>query len=386
MLDNLLKQLVLIALCLVCMGLFSNIFSNIITDAFNGKSPADFPNYYFAGKRLYEGRDVYSPLDMEVKEAFGWKYDVYPADTPILLCLTSPLSFLPYEAAWFVLAGFSIITLTFSIQVLARELQLTRQASLVLCCLALASSPFLFLLKRNHVETVLLLLGVLGWKALRNNQHKLSGVLWGTAAALKLFPLIWLVRIPKNNTDKQILAYGASTFLALSILGCYLLGEDNSYNFFSEILPLSSRWYGVAGNYSLMSLSVALLGSSSGIILGAILTIVALIAFVFLLIKLKPNNDTIFILSTCFALLISPLSWLNYFILLFPALIILAQRIDFTNRALRITFLLICLVVWNWPSYISTGSPVLTVLVSSMPTFGVMGLVAFIYYTTKLTH
>ena len=32
---------------------------------------ADFPNYYFGGERLLDGRAVYEPLEAEIEESFG---------------------------------------------------------------------------------------------------------------------------------------------------------------------------------------------------------------------------------------------------------------------------------------------------------------------------
>lgn len=364
-----------LSLCIFSLLLFGFLTSSIVTEAFNGTSPTDFPNYYFAGKRFFEDRPIYSPLASEVRETLGWKYDVYPADPPINLILLSPLSLLNYQSAWLLLAGLSTILLVVSIYLVSKTLNFDRLSSITFCCLALGSSPFLFLLKRNHMESIILFLGVLGWIAARKSFNKFAGALWGLAAALKLFPLIWVASFINNKKHRDIFFAGVLTFLVFSIFGAFEVGFANTEEFIYEIIPQSSRWYGVAGNYSLLSLAIALFGPSFGNIVGWILASALLAIFAVIVLLKKLNIDSLFALSTCVALLVSPLSWLNYLILIFPVLLMTARKINFTIQTERLAFLAIALTLWNWPSFIDTGINELNVLISSLPTFALCGLI-----------
>src|SRR5512135_2502170 len=80
-----------------------------IPECFDGTSPADFPNYYFAGLRLFEDRPIYADLHDEVQKSLGWDYNLYPEDVPFAIVALSPLSLLAYKPAWWALAIFSLV-------------------------------------------------------------------------------------------------------------------------------------------------------------------------------------------------------------------------------------------------------------------------------------
>ena len=148
---------------------------------------------------------------------------------------------------------------------------------------------------------------------------------------------------------------------------------SNTQQFINDIIPLSARWYGVVGNYSVLSLCVALWGLGLGKIIGWVLSGAILVIFFFIVGKKKLSIDVAFSISTCIALLVSPLSWLNYLILIFPVLLMTSRQIDWNSRPRRLAFLGLIIIFWNWPSYVELISPSATIVASSMP-MGARGL------------
>ena len=120
---------------------------------------------------------------------------------------------------------------------------------------------------------------------------------------------------------------------ALLLLSGLLIGREATHDFIFQTLPSSQLWYGKVGNYSLLSFGAAF-GSN---LLGWSLSI---LAFILLVQKSfwRKNPDDLFVKSMCFALILSPLSWLNYQVLLLPGLLILFQELPKASSRLRLRF------------------------------------------------
>ena len=73
--------------------LFAVFFATEAPKSLGGEALPDFPNYYFGGERLFDGRPVYGSLEEEIEERFGVAgYDAYPADPPPTVVLVAPLA------------------------------------------------------------------------------------------------------------------------------------------------------------------------------------------------------------------------------------------------------------------------------------------------------
>jgi hypothetical protein len=342
--------------------LSSVFFLNEIPKALDGRSPEDFPNYYFASKRILENRPVYDFLAEEVAETLGWESRVYPADTPFTLALLSPLSLLEYKQAWWLFFISSILLGLTCCWLVARELRYSTSAQVALPFVFLSSAPFLFLLKRNHMEMWVLLFAVLGWKALRNSQTGLGSIYWALASALKLFPLFWLASLVHKLGIKRLMP-AVAAIIFFGMIGLLAVGAENSVAFVFEVIPRSQLWYGVVANYSIVSVATALGAAPIGWILS-----IALGCLIFWPRLWRGSYDQLFINAVCISLLISPLSWMNYQILLMPCLLILAKQLPLEQKSIRYLFFPTAILLWGWPSLVMTGNQTLTVLISSLPT------------------
>ncbi len=329
----------------------------------------DFPNYYLGGERLFEGRPVYGPLETEVEQRFGVAgYDAYPADPPPTVILVAPLSLLPYDTAWLLLAGLSVVILLTVVYLTARELGFPPELGLVLAGAALITTSFRFLIIRNHVESLVLLLGFLGWRALRRRNSEAAGVWWGLATALKLFPGMWLIGLARRRTRVGMVT-GAATVVVVGMASLAVLGWSNVADFATEVVGSSTRWYGALGNYSLLSFGTAL----SSVTLGWVLTGLGAAVLVPLYVRHAVGPDQVWVAGTAAALLLSPLSWLNYLVLAIPAVIIVGARLDVRVSADRWWLFGLVASLGFWGPVVF-GAELPSVIVSFVPTYGLVAL------------
>ena len=371
------KKWMFLAVAALALTAFGVFFALEAPKSLNGAALPDFPNYYLGGERLFEGRPVYGPLEAEVEERFGVSgYDAYPADPPPTVLLVAPLSLLPYDTAWLVLAGVSVLIVFLVTFLTAREVGFPAEFGLALAGLALVTTSFRFLLIRNHIESLILLFGFLGWVALRRQRAEAAGVWWGVATALKLFPGMWLIGLVKRETRVGTVS-GIATAAVLGIVSLGLLGWSNVADFVTQVIGSSSRWYGALGNYSLLSFGTAL----SSVTLGWVFAGVGAAILVPLYIKRAVRPDQVWVAGTAVALLLSPLSWLNYLVLAVPALVIVGSRLDVRVSIDRWLLLGLVASLGFWgPVVFSAELP--SILVSFVPTYGLVAL--FVVAITRL--
>jgi hypothetical protein len=358
-----------VAIAVVAVVLFGLFFAREAPKSLDGTALPDFPNYYFGGERLFDGRPVYGSLEAEVEERFGVSgYDAYPADPPPTVALLAPLSLLPYDSAWLLLAGVSIAIVLVVVFLTARELELSTEIGVALASVALLTTSFRFLVARNHVESLVLLLGFLGWRALRRRGAEAAGVWWGLATALKLFPGMWLIGLIRRQTRVGLVT-GAATVVVIGMVSLAVLGWSNVADFATDVVGSSTRWYGALGNYSLLSFGTAL----SSTTLGWVLTGLGAAILVPLYLRFAVRPDQVWVAGTAAALLLSPLSWLNYLVLAIPAVVIVGARLNLKAMADRWWLLGLVASLGFWGPVV-LGAKLPSVVVSFVPTYGLVAL------------
>ncbi len=165
------------------------------------------------------------------------------------------------------------------------------------------------------------------------------------------------------------MAAGIFTVGLIGLISLLVIGWGNAVDFVTQVLGASRRWYGTLGNYSLLSFGTALVGTWFGWVLVAVGAVLLVPRYL-----VGANSpEQVWVAGTAAALLLSPLSWLNYLILAIPALVVLASRLDL--RIARDRWLLLLLVAslgfWG-PVVLAAELP--SVLVSFVPTYGLIGL------------
>lgn len=324
----------------------------------------DFPNYYFAGKRLLDGVPVYGHLEQDVAQTLGVEgYRAYASDTPLAVLALTPVALLSYQISWWCFIALSVVLFFFAITLWLDAYNFSPEVRMLLLSMSYLSQPFLFLLKKNHFEALLLLLFVCGLRAYKRNQLTLGTLWWGLAAGLKLFPAVWFLALPKQRMTKR-LCIGSFTVLLSLCIGWLCLGTKNILDFFVITLPLSSMWQGTVGNYSIISLCTALGLESFGYPL-------LIFCGVAMILRWRDSRTTMSVTAlSAAALLLAPLCWLNYFILLLPACIdaVYHHSLERTPRTLLRVIILVLILFY--PPSIALESLAISVIFSFVPLYG----------------
>jgi hypothetical protein len=205
---------------------------------------SDFPNYYLVA-RLY--RAGY-PLDrvyewiwlQREKDHQGMDQGVItfvPLTLPSAL-VVAPLSSLSPLAAKRCWLFVNVLFLFFTAWLLTRCTSLSRVRVALLMSLAFVALRNNFLLGQMHV-LVLLLITLAAWLYFRKS-HFLSGISLAAAAALKLYPGLFLLFFIFKRQWRAAAGLVAG-LLGSALLSLYLFGRDSCLVFVREILPAALR-------------------------------------------------------------------------------------------------------------------------------------------------
>ena len=323
----------------------------------------DFPNYYFAGKRFMEGIPVYGPLEQDVSHTLGLQgYKAYASDPPFTVLALTPVVLLSYLVSWWCFIALSVVLFFFAITLWLDEYNFSPTARMLLISMSYLSQPFLFLLKKNHFESILLLLFVCGLRAYKRKSIVMSSVYWGLAAGLKLFPTVWFIALPNRSLTKRLF-FGCSILLLSLLIGWVFLGTRNVSEFFSVTLPLSPIWQGTIGNYSIISLCTAIGITQWGYPM-------LILAGLAVLLRWRNAHTRVDIAAlSASALLLAPLCWLNYFILLLPACIDAVYQYSMLRTQKTLLHVIMLVLTLFYPPSIELASPIASVLCSFIPLY-----------------
>ena len=361
-------------LTVVAIALFALWYSATVDgvlDPVEAEDAADFPNYYFGGERLLDGRPIYDELGTEVAALTGLDgYDTYPADPPSTIVAFTPISLLPYRTAWVMWSVVSIGLIVGSVYAFARSLHFARAWAVALAAGSLLTVPARFLIQRNHMEALILAAGVLAWRAVRRRDDGGAGLWFGVATAIKLFPGVWLLGLMRRAPRQAV--RGFAVVAGVLLAGMLVVGWSNTTDFL-DVIGRSRRWYGTLGNYSLISLGSALADPWLGFVLAGIAVLVLGPRYW----AASVNGEKSWLLGITLALLLSPLSWLNYLILMVPVVIWVGCRADLSSPVGRISLVALTGGTLFWGPVV-LDTELASVLVSYVPTYALVALFVII--------
>lgn len=366
---------------LIALTYFTFNIHKFSLEALNGVDPYDFPNYYFSGIRLFEQRPIYDLLTQELMSSLGWVYNAYMADPPFTVVLLSPLALMDYSSAWLIFLALSIFSIVIGIIFLLRDLRFKSPQIFLLTSIVLASQSSLYLFKRNHIESLIFLGLCLCIINLRHQRYQLASLLIGCVSAIKLFPAFLLVMMIQK-LGRRYVAAGFLLMATLSLVGITIcdygdLAFSNSRRYLDEVLGRSEQWLGTVGNFSLRSFLVAFGDDPHSISSSYVALLILVVATAFRTAISKTSSlSTCLLTGTASALLLSPLAWLNYLVLLVPGALYFYDQHHGSDpqRANRVA-LLVGLTIY-WPTYIDAGQSEITKLISLFPTIILLWLVA----------
>jgi len=336
------------AALLVCLIVIALLVFREGDRRIDGNPPEDFIQYYVQSIRLLNGTTVYNSraLHEEIEKKLGWEYAELPAaNPPAFLLFSLPFSFMPYPFAWWSLACFSMLAVFFTSLLVGKACGLTSSQSVFFGGSALCTFPVVALVILNHVESILLVFLVLGWLAFKKDRYDLGFVLWGIAAALKLFPAVYLFPFISAQYKRMGLK-GFLVALLVTVLGAAVVGWNQTFVYITEVIPTSRNFYPSFGNNSLVAAGTALASP----LLGWILEILGGSLVAILMLKKPGGIDRIWVTGTAGSLLLSPLSWSYYFILVPPVLIVLSRHLAWNRIQDRLLMYTLVLSLLLWPS------------------------------------
>lgn len=338
----------------------------------NPRSLNDFVQEWTSARNYFTGRDIY--LDMRESVPLYLKIDGElllrdNAHPPAAVLVSLPLGKLPYARALKIWNWLSMAALGASLLILFSELK--RGWSpwywLPVLTLLLTSNCLAQQQLQGQLNLLLLLLLTCAWVGVRHEHSWWAGGLIGAAAAIKLFPaflgLYFLMR-----RDWRGVAGCAIGFAAVNGAAAGVLGVESFRAYFLEVVPrVGGEFQDYWSNASINGFYRKLLDGGSGHVtplieaswLAAVLTGVGALAITADSARRVLRADSAerreLALAGCMVamMLVSPISWDHYFLMLVPALCLIwrAQPAVGWRRPLLLALLLLLFTLrprWLW--------------------------------------
>ncbi len=279
----------------------------------------DFDTFWRSAEALWEGRNIY---DTE-----AWLWNMNP---PFWTLLISPLGLLEPLAAYQVFVLITLLMSAGSLVWMAYELRLRAAWTILGVGMLLLSSPLLDTLRLGQIYSVLALGLVAAWVADRHDKPLLSGCALGLVVAVKpsLAPvLLW----PLVRRQWGMLGASLASGAAATLVGLIVAGPEATLDWVRLMASVPSDGYWE--NASLPGAAARLFGENGYVepvatlpwaepaakVLGG--GIVVLTA-----VKARQDPEMGFWALVAASLLVSPIAWYRYLVLLGPGILLLLAR------------------------------------------------------------
>jgi glycosyl transferase family 87 len=272
----------------------------------------DLTCYWGGAQRLASGSGLYLPQNLDGPFQHGAPA-VY-VYAPPLAVLLAPATALPFDVV-----ALGWLALHLAALVLACALMPVRvPIRLAVFAAAAFSSPLLVDLNLGNVSTFVLLVAVVGWRWL-DRPHAAVTLAAGMAIRPQLAVLLiwWLLR-----RKLRLAAYTFATGAVIVLATLPFVGVQSYLDFIRVVR--NDQVAGVVHNGSLESAAM-LLGLSGPVptlafFAGALVAIVAIVA------SLRRDAEVSYAVTACASLLLTPLLWGHYLLVLLIPAALLAQR------------------------------------------------------------
>jgi hypothetical protein len=268
-----------------------------------------------------------------------------PHPPPVAL-ISLPLGLLGYQPAAVVWAVLELGCIGVAVYLILRWLGLRPGVGLtiLITLLALGWTSFRDEVAIGQLMTLLLLLLIGAWLALRSGKDVLGGILLGCVIALKLMAWPVCIYLVLRRSWRAALAAGAAAFLANLGAGI-LMGFDRVLYYYREVSSIVSPLYRAhEANFSMWTVGWRVFdGTGSPVLFGfeasplveapdlapyVSLAMPLLLLGVGLALALRVRSfDTAFGILVCVSLLVNPVSWHHYLILALVPLVIVGRRL-----------------------------------------------------------
>jgi len=368
----------------------------------------DFFQDWASARNFFDGLPVYENHHLTVERYLGlttrtdgaarveYEFNAHP---PAAVFLALPLARLDYPDATLVWNLISLGAFALSAYLVVRHLPLRFgvTAMVPLITLSLICSPFRQQCAQGQLGFILLLLVVGAWAAAKTGRWYGAGILLGLAAAIKLFPAFLLLYFCLTRRWK-VVASAVLTFVVISAVSLGVLGPGAYRTYVNEVLPsvevLRSNWI----NASLPGLWSKLFNPAAGqhvealwqcpvlaqtLTLVSCLLIIAAFGWITLKARTDVEHDHSFALAVTAMLLVSPITWDHYLVLLLLPIAVTWSRLP-PSFLSRTWFLAVLIALMVEPTLLydaipggyeaGLANPIQTLTLLSVQCYGLFGL------------
>ncbi len=336
----------------------------------------DTLTYYLMAKAISLGESPYQPLNVMALRYFGiTQFMPHPAPcTPFLAVMSVPLLVFPVEKAYIAWFCFEMLCLLFIASMLPVLIKgkYDWKLSTLFFLILLGWYPVMVDLLNGQLTLLLTGILVIALLAWRKDKRILTGALIGLTIAIKMYtwPLLLYYAIKR---DWKTFLSGCITTAGLNIFALGVIGWGPFTDYYLHVtMQVSAVYHARLKNYSLWSIGYRLfegagLNSGDSINVKPLLDlprlapyVSAAIAGLFLvagiLWAIKTKDKAIaFSILLCTALLVSPITWDHYYLMLIICLVILGSQLsrqDFPPWS-TVTFAVITFMLFVFNEYIS---------------------------------
>jgi hypothetical protein len=366
----------------------------------------DFFQDWASAKNLTEGLHIYENHNVTVERYLGHPPTVidiaYNAHPPPSVFLALPFASLDYPDATLIWNILSLAAFCLSFCIVAHHLSLSLgiKASVPFITLCLIFDPFRSQCSQGQLGFVILLLLIGSWSATKRGRPLGAGFLLGIAIAVKLFPAFLLLYYFIERRWKTLIA-GVLSFILVSLLTLLSLGFETYRTYFDVVLPTVEKFRSHWINQSLPGLWIKLFDPETdkehiealfrSPILATVLALLSSLLVIAVLVwairkaRTEPEKDHAFGLSILAMLLVSPITWNHYLVLLLLPLMTVWSRLH-PGFAWRASFLVILVALGIDPSLlykaipgrfgVGMANPLHTFTILSVQFYGLIGLFA----------
>jgi hypothetical protein len=374
------------------------------------RSPGvDFFQDWASARNYYAGSPIYSDHQTAVERYLGFRPDSVAFDVnahpPSSVLLALPFAALDYPDAVLVWNLVSLGMLVISLWLIGRALavRLTLWSIFPAVTLLLVFAPFRQQMLQGQFNLVLLLLLTGVWAAQRSGRQAWAGAFLGVASAIKLYPVLLILYFLLRRQWKAAIVSAVSLAL-VTLLTVAVLGVSTYRSYIYDVLPHVSQYRSCWNNASLPGLWIKLFNPATeqervaplwrnpliaeGGALLSCLAVVVVFSWAVWNSRMRQIDDRGFGLAVTAMLLVSPITWEHYFLLLLPPVAILWTRLPSSVLAKGV-FMMILVVLGIHPlllydTFVPGGvghgfaSPVCTLTVLSLQCYALLGLFAFL--------
>ncbi len=371
----------------------------------------DFVQEWTSAKNYFAGEPIYLDMNKSFPIHLGDAWQVGHIDVnahpPASVLVLLPFGLLDYTPAYLTWNILSLVFLLISLVLIVRRkgLGFSPWMLLPITTILISGNSLNQQINQGQLNLLLLLLFTGAWTADRSKHPAIAGFLLGLAAAIKLFPAYMFLYFLMRR-DWRAIAAGGVAFVALTGATYAVFGQETFVDYVQNVMPrvggfrdwwanasAAGFWSRLLDGQSGHSIPVAFspLGAKIGTLLSwGVLTIVA--GWTVLRAKSQPEVERAFSVTIIAMLLVSPITWDHYFLLLLLPFLIFWKYMS-PNLLLRCVLFGLIIVLtfvnpkWIWDATIpgagelsqgtgatSVAQPIQVITVLSYQFYGLLAL------------